>query len=166
MSRPALYLLFDNKEDVFRSLSRHLQQDALAAAQAALGEPKPFAERLADAVAVKLMRIFEVIYGSPHGAELFDTNTAIAGDINLETEARFVDLIAGAIGAAAETGEVDLSYLEMTPARLAELLVSSVQGVKSAALPAKDLEAALRDLVKVFAAPLALAAKHRKARAK
>lgn len=154
MSRPALYLLFRNKQDVFRSLSEHLQITALEAAEAALATDKPFVERLHDAVLVKEEMLFRVVSESPHGEELFDANTEIAGDVTERTLTRFQQSLAGAIQHAADALEIDIDRVGMPPDRLAALLLAGIHGLKTPLPEGRELRRKLADLVKLFVAAL------------
>ena len=152
MSRPALYLLFRNKQDVFRSLSEHLQITALEAAEAALAADKPFVERLHDAILVKEEMLFRVVSESPHGEELFDANTEIAGDVTERTLTRFQRSLAGAIQHAADALEIDIDRVGMPPDRLAALLLAGIHGLKTPLPEGRELRQKLTDLVKLFVA--------------
>lgn len=154
MSRPALYLLFRNKQDVFRSLSEHLQITALEAAEAALAAEKPFVERLHDAILVKEEMLFRVVSESPHGEELFDANTEIAGDVTERTLTRFQQSLAGAIQHAADALEIDIDRVDMPPDRLAALLLAGIHGLKTPLPEGGELRRKLTDLVKLFVAAL------------
>ena len=154
MSRPALYLLFRNKQDVFRSLSEHLQVTALEAAEAALATDKPFVDRLYDAVLVKEEMLFRVVSDSPHGEELFDANTEIAADITERTLTRFQQSLAAAIQHAADALEIDVGRVGMPPDRLAALLLAGIHGLKTPLPEGRELRRKLTDLVRLFTAAL------------
>ena len=154
MSRPALYLLFRNKQDVFRSLSEHLQITALEAAEAALAADKPFVERLHNAILVKEEMLFRVVSESPHGEELFDANTEIAGDVTERTLTRFQQSLAGAIQHAADALEIDIDRVGVPPDRLAALLLAGIHGLKTPLPEGGELRRKLTDLVKLFTAAL------------
>lgn len=154
MSRPALYILFRNKQDVFRSLSEHLQMTALEAAEAALVTEKPFVERLRDAILVKEEMLFQIVSESPHGEELFDTNTEIAADVTERTRTRFQQSLAGAIQHAADALEIDIDRVGMPPDRLAALLLAGIHGLKTPLPDGRELRRKLTDLVKLFVVAL------------
>src|SRR4030095_7103104 len=69
LSRAALYLQFPNKEAIFRGLSEHLHDEALARASAVLAGDGPLADRLRAAIEAKKQRFVEVAYGSAAAAE-------------------------------------------------------------------------------------------------
>ncbi len=154
MSRPALYLLFRNKQDLFRSLSERLQVTALEAAEAALAADKPFVERLHDAILVKEEMLFRVVSDSPHGEELFDANTEIAGDVTERTLARFQQALADAIRDAADALEIDTGRVGLPPERLAALLLAGIHGLKMPLPEGHELRRKLTDLVRLFVAAL------------
>ena len=131
VSRPALYLMFDNKEDVFRTLSQALLALSVDRAEAALNADGPFVERLSDAIRAKEAVLFEVIHGSPHGAELIDMNAQMAADITQQAEARYGGILTDAIAAAAARGEVDLTRSGLDAPTVADLIVRAVHGMKT-----------------------------------
>ncbi len=54
MSRPAVYLHFSGKEDVFRAVARRFAHDIVARAATARLSGRPVAERLHDVLAIKI----------------------------------------------------------------------------------------------------------------
>ncbi len=154
ISRAALYLEFENKEEIFRSLAERLQDDSLAGARAALAAEGPLSRRLAAALEAKHLRFFELMRSSPHGEELLDENSRTCGEISARAEREQVRLVAAAIRAAAASGEADPAEAGLSAASAAELLVRSVAGQKAGTSDAAEYRARLRNLVRVFVAAL------------
>src|SRR5512139_542302 len=67
ISRAALYLLFPNKEAIFRTLVEEIHSAALSRAEAALRAEGTLAERLVAAFEGKDLALMEVVRGSAHG---------------------------------------------------------------------------------------------------
>jgi AcrR family transcriptional regulator len=158
VSRAALYLQFRNKEEIFRSLSQQLHDQALASAAAALEGAGTLAERLRAAVEAKTMRFIEIAYGSPHGSELLDERARLCGDLPVEFERRFQEMVTRVFRRAAQSGEIDLAGLAMSPADAAELFARSVSGLKSPGITADVYRRRLSSLVHLFAAGMGAAA--------
>ncbi|HZR82311.1 MAG TPA: helix-turn-helix domain-containing protein [Candidatus Binatia bacterium] len=129
VSRAALYLHFRNKEEIFRSLSQALHEEALAGARAALAPDGPLAARLAAALEAKNGRFLEV-GASPHGMELIDESSRLCGDVGAGAERRFLDLVADAFEGAERRGEIAATRVGLAPREAAELLVRSARGLK------------------------------------
>jgi AcrR family transcriptional regulator len=154
ISRAALYLEFENKEQIFRSLAERLQARALERARAALAAGGPLERRLAAALEAKYLGFFELVRGSPHGEELLDENSRSCGEISARAEREQVRSIAAAIRAAAAAGQLSPAAAGLSAASAAELLVHAVVGQKAGAVGVAEYRARLRALVRVFVAAL------------
>ncbi|TIM61541.1 MAG: TetR family transcriptional regulator, partial [Mesorhizobium sp.] len=78
MSRPALYLLFKNKTDIFRAIAMMLLSRSLKQAKTALAGNGAFAERMTRAIDEALISMMRAVHASPHGAELLDMKSSLA----------------------------------------------------------------------------------------
>jgi len=159
ISRPALYLLFQNKKDVFRSAAAGICAGGIERAAAALQGPGPFGKRLVDALIRRNAEPFRLAASLAHGEELLSQNNEIAGDIMAETDSKAATLFAAAFRDADAKGEVNLARAGLAAERVAALLLSSATGLKGAAAASADAyEQSLRDaatLVLAAVAPLA-----------
>ena len=154
VSRAALYLQFRNKEEIFRSLSHQLHDEALARAEAALSGDAPLGDRLRAAVEAKSLRFVEIAYSSPHGSELLDESNRLCGDLPVESARRFRDALARVLRRAAQRGEIDLAAVHLTAAQAAELFLQSVSGLKGPGVTVDAYRKRLAALVRVFLAGL------------
>jgi AcrR family transcriptional regulator len=151
LSRAALYLQFHNKEDIFRALATTLHEEALAGAEAALEGDGPLNDRLRAAVEAKTLRMIEIAYTSPHGSELMDERNRLCGDLAVENEERFREMVAAAFESA---GEIDLAGAGVTAQDAADLLVRAVAGLKDPQVSTETYRERLRSFVRVFVAGL------------
>ncbi|RWF16898.1 MAG: TetR/AcrR family transcriptional regulator, partial [Mesorhizobium sp.] len=78
MSRPALYLQFKNKTDIYRAIALMLLSRSLEQAKTALAGEEPFAERTMRAIDEALISMTRAVNASPHGAELLDMKSSLA----------------------------------------------------------------------------------------
>ena len=92
ISRPALYLHFRNKQDVFRALAQYYYDDAATQVGVALAQPGSPVQVLKRAFAAQSGQIKEAILTSPHGDELMDTGSTTSADIAEAGEARLAAL--------------------------------------------------------------------------
>ncbi len=150
ISRAALYLLFKNKEDIFRTLSEHLHGNAIVRAQAALQSEIRFSDRLNAAFEGKDLELFELVCDSPHGSELIDLSNAIAADIFKTGEKRFEELLTEAIRQADERGEIGLSRGSFQPSNCASLLIGCTHGLKKSSSSVAEYRQRLRHLILMF----------------
>jgi AcrR family transcriptional regulator len=154
VSRAALYLQFRNKEEIFVSLAKRLQDDALSRAFAALAADGPLAERVRSAIEAKSLKLIEITLGSPHGAELMDETNRLCGDLVADTERRFTEQLTKLLRRAAQDGEIDLGAAGLNAAEAAQLLLRSVKGLKGPGVTVDDYQRGLASLVRVFIAGL------------
>jgi AcrR family transcriptional regulator len=150
VSRAALYLQFANKEEIFRALSRELHERAFEEAEAALRGDAPLAERLHAAALAKSLRFVEIAHGSPHGSELLDENSRLCGDLSLESERRFRELLARELRRAEQGGEIELAALELTPQEAGVLFARAASGLKGPAVTLAAYRKHLAAWVRVF----------------
>ncbi len=159
ISRPALYLMFDNKEDLFRQLASHQQNLAIDEAVSVLSQHVPLSERFIGAILAYERIYYEPISQSPHGAEVMDINLSIASDLMTKGHDRLVGHLSAAIEEAVLNGEADLSLAAVKPKAFVELLMSSIGGLKKKATSNKEFRRQIRDVAGIFLASLAPQAK-------
>ncbi|PCH73284.1 MAG: TetR family transcriptional regulator [Rhodobacteraceae bacterium] len=129
MSRPALYLHYRNKKDIFRSLAQFYYDQAGTAVAAALGDSGAVADVLGAAFAAQGGDVFEVMLTSPHGLELLDATNATASDIVQTGEAGLRDIYTKWLDRAAASGQVVLAG----PAQdMAGTMMAALKGIKMA----------------------------------
>lgn len=156
ISRPALYLLFRNKADIYRAIATTLLDASVASASDALAGGGTFAERIMAAIDCSLIALMATISESPHGAELLDMKNSLAGDLAAMWRGRLTGAFADAIEAEANRNEVDLVARGLTARSLAELLLDGLEAMKSRVTDPAEQRIAARRLVAV--AELALRA--------
>jgi AcrR family transcriptional regulator len=122
ISRPALYLLFPNKEALFQALTHGLLETALAAAEAAWPAGGPATPGLRDALLAKELPIFRLLKSSPHADEILSANSRLLGALHTRFETRFAGLLEARLAAAgvAQAGAT------------AALVVHALHGLKTA----------------------------------
>ncbi|MDQ3571541.1 MAG: TetR/AcrR family transcriptional regulator [Actinomycetota bacterium] len=130
ISRAAVYLYFKGKEEVFRALSEHLQEDQLAEAEAALKDEDPVEEMLLRVLEAKLRIVIEVVYTSPHGAELLDESSRLCGDIAVAARRRFTAILRRLLADATARGELAPEQAGLSPAAAAELIADVFRGLE------------------------------------
>lgn len=155
ISRPALYLMFDNKEDLFRQLASFRQAEAIEAAVVVLSGAGPVADRVNRAILAYERVFYEPIAGSPHGAEFMDLNLSVASDDLVRGRDRLVGHIAASLEEALARGEIRFADASMTPSDFAQLLMFSINGMKKAASSVEDFRQKIRDVCAIFMASIA-----------
>jgi AcrR family transcriptional regulator len=77
MSRPALYLVFKNKADIYRALAAKLVGESFHKARIALAADGTFGDRINAAVDTCMISNYADIAASPHGAEILDAKSTL-----------------------------------------------------------------------------------------
>lgn len=150
MSRPLLYTMFRNKEDIFRSLSLLYFDEAATGVEQALAQPGPVAEVLHHGLAAYSGKIGEVLLSAPHGAEMLEIGHRICDDIVTDGKARVAALFAAYFRSQSEAGTLRLTT---SPEETAALLLGAAEGIK--APPYEVYRSRLEHLAQMFARGLA-----------
>lgn len=130
MSRPALYLHYRNKPDIFRTLVQSYYDQATVAVETALAGPGSLADVLAAAFHAQGGETFKAMLNSPHGMELLDATNMSATDIVLAGEERMRLIYATWLNRIAETGQGNLTG---SAKDLAAMITAALKGIKMAA---------------------------------
>ncbi len=104
ISRPALYLMFDNKEHLFQELAAYRLNLALLAAKAVLENDGSVSSRFIEAILVFEKTYTEPVANSPHGAELIDVNMSLAGEVMIKGKSKLIAALAKVLKDADESG--------------------------------------------------------------
>jgi AcrR family transcriptional regulator len=150
ISRASLYLLFQNKEDIFRTLSEQLYENSIKRAEAALHSNLAFSDRLIAAFEGKDLEIVELIKSSPHGVELVEINCVVGADIFQKAEKRFEALLVQAIQQAQSHGEIAWNRLGLDAQQCATLLIYCTHGLKKSSSSPLEYRQHLHHLILIF----------------
>jgi len=157
VSRPSVYSYFKNKDEVFRSLSQQLHENALFESKRRLeadAEKTPLEERLGGALAAKLGGVTTFGDESPHGNEICDEANRLCGDIVLDASSRFQSMLTTAFRKADRDGEISLGGERPTPQAAAELLNLGAYGLIRGAEDSITFYKRLGRFVKIYVAGL------------
>jgi AcrR family transcriptional regulator len=154
VSRPALYLLFKNKAEIYRAIGTMLLDASAEAGRAALAADGPFAERMLAAIECSLIAMMETIRNSPHGAEILDMKNSLAGDLAVVWRDRLRQSFGAAIAAEASRNKLDLAARGLSAGALADLLLDGLEGMKSRVAEADAQREGARQLVAVVSLAL------------
>jgi len=108
ISRPAIYQLFRNKDDVFFSCVDMLVAEAFAAADSAIDGVSGKKARVSAYLLAYMGYFHALLVAGPHGQELLDANNRLGAEKSQAAQARFVAGLNGLLGLAAdaEDGQV------------------------------------------------------------
>lgn len=146
MSRPAVYLVFANKEDAFKAVIQDMMTENLATIRDGLATFPTVKEQLQFAFEVWTVRPYELIAQSPDAKELIYCGHAFAKEIYDKAGREFELLLKSLIAPLVKTSK------QSTPsaATLAHLLRSAARGFKETAKDSTDLRHMLRDFIDIL----------------
>ncbi|WOO39802.1 helix-turn-helix domain-containing protein [Rubellicoccus peritrichatus] len=148
MSRPSLYLMFSNKEDIFRGSIVNYAEKSLEQIRTGLPEKQGLEAKLSFALEVWIVQGYEMINKSPHAGEFIDCTYGFARDVIELMYADFEKLVLEILEPEADRIEAH----GMVSADFAHFIRVSAQGCKAAAQNVEDLRKLIAMLLKVVLA--------------
>ena len=150
ISRPALYLMFENKEDLFQGLAAHRLDQAIDSALSVLQGNGKIADRFRESLLVFEQIFYEPIADSPQGTELMDISLSLASEIMTKKLARFHAALTKSLSEAEAQGQITFARTPMKPRAFVELLFTALNGVKKRALNTAEFRKLVRQLTEIF----------------
>lgn len=151
MSRPALYLIFSNKADIYRALGMKMFAQATQSVSARMKGPGTLSERMEDALVEVVVEKMQQVNASPHGAELLDLKNELAVGMLEEWREAMTGIFRDAIETEIATTGVDLSARGLSATGLATVLLDGLEGLKQRSSDPDTQRNAVRQLVRVVA---------------
>lgn len=151
VSRPALYLLFRNKSDIFRAIAGHFFEQSAQAARAALSENLPFEARISGAINRSVFALVAHIQSKPHGSEILDLKNTLAGDLHSVWLEEMRELFAAAFELEANKNGVSLSKGGLDGPGLSRIFLAALEGVKSHSANDGETSRNFSQLVRIMA---------------
>lgn len=150
ISRPALYLMFDNKENLFQGLAAFRLDQAIEQALRVLAGGVDTNQRIIEALLVFERIFYEPIADSPHGAELMDISQSLASESMMKDIVRLHSALAKTLSDAEQAGEVNFENSPLKPKAFVELLFTGLNGVKKKASNTAEFRKMVKQLTEVF----------------
>lgn len=151
MSRPALYLLFRNKIDIYQAIALSYFDASVADARQVLAGDGPIDERLNLLLERSIFAMMEEFMRSPHGPEILDMKNQLAAEMLVGWKKTMAGFVAEALDRAARDSGVDLAARGYSAETLASLFWDAIEGMKARLQNLDELRAAARSLVSVVA---------------
>jgi TetR/AcrR family transcriptional regulator of autoinduction and epiphytic fitness len=150
VSRPALYVLFRNKEEIFIEAYLRWVDEAIVQVEAAMAQTALPKDKLARAFEIWAVGPFEMTMASREAEELLNCNHAFAHASREQGyaifEATITPVVAGLSERLAEASRI-------APSRMAHVLVSAVRGFKQTAATPDDLRRLIDELLQLTFGP-------------
>ena len=155
ISRPALYLHFSNKADIYRAIVEDITARSLVGAEAALAGAGDLETRLLSAIRIGILDLVEQLMTSAHGGELLEMKGSVTPDLIENWRSTMVRLIAGAIDGEARRVKRDLAARGFSAPGLAATLLDAIEGLKHRTTSADAWQAGAVSIVRLVAMALA-----------
>lgn len=145
MSRPALYLVFPSKEQIFIEVINDLTTTNLQTIRDGLTRLKTLDEKLAFAFEIWHVKPFELIQSSPDASDLYVSIKEVAPDVIMRGSSEFENLLTEIL----DTSLPKKRSLKMTTQQIARILRTSAKGFTNEAQTANDLRQLITDMRKI-----------------
>jgi AcrR family transcriptional regulator len=145
MSRPALYLVFSSKEQIFIEVVARLTNLNLKEIREGIQSLKTVDEKLNFAFEVWYIRPYELIQSSPDAADLYDSVKEFAADAIHRSAAEFESLLAEILEPLVRKKKSP----PLSSRRIARILRTSAKGFHFAAADTADLRQMIGDMRKI-----------------
>ena len=129
MSRPALYLVFQCKPDIFKGVVREFSTDALAEIRAEIADLDSVEAKLETMFDIWSVRPYELFHQAPDAKELADVGHDVAGKVIAKGYTEFEKVLASVLA----VDKAALKKAGMTPALLARIMSLAARGFKEGA---------------------------------
>lgn len=131
MSRPALYLHYSGKEDIFNALVRYHFTRSEAEVARVLTQPGTPTETVLAVFHAFDGEAVEAMLNSPHADEILSADGHFNQDEVLKAEARIIGHLAAWIEAGVTQGYLTLAGLGGTPDEVAATILAAKHGIKA-----------------------------------
>ena len=150
MSRPALYLVFPSKEDVFVAVAERVLTEKLDEVRRGIAPLPSAAQKLTHAFEVWYVHPFEAILASPDASDLLESSCEFACEAMIKAKTNFEAIVAEVLKPLAK----EKSGAKLSAARIAEILCGAAHGFKKTATSATQLRQMLNDHLTLMLAGL------------
>jgi AcrR family transcriptional regulator len=129
VAKGTVYLHFESKEALFRAVASRLADDILARAAAARGRKVPAPRKLEAVLAAKFLTLFDLVFSSPHAAEILESGSRLSGDVFADADRKYEAHVAAVLGEGVRSGEIALKRSGLSAPAAAALLVLMARGL-------------------------------------
>lgn len=152
MSRPAVYLVFPSKEEVFAAVLKRAMGEMLEEIRVGLPQFGNVPEKMTFAFETWCVRPYEMTLASPDAKDLLESGYVYANEVVTEAFVEFEAIVAGVLEPAVRAqANVALSASQIT-----HILVSAVPGFKQSVKDGVELRQQIAGLFAMTYASLGL----------
>jgi AcrR family transcriptional regulator len=144
VSRPALYLLFKSKEEIFISVYMQWVDETLAEMEKTMATATTAQKKMELAFEIWAVRPFEVMMNSPEAKELIECSLGFAQDSLSQGYLKFELMLVPVLATLTKRHSAKAS---IGPERIAHVLASAVRGFKQTATTPTELRRLIKELL-------------------
>jgi len=156
MSRPALYLVYKNKTDIFRACVIAMTEELRGKLDAIANSTGSAEARIVQVVRVGIVEPHETIGASAHADELFALKSEVGADLFRDWMKLIEAAIAEILAQEASAGRVTLEAAGVDAAEIAALITDGAEGFKLRMTSAEELARRLETFVRLMIGPLSV----------
>ena len=150
ISRPALYLIYANKEEVFKAAARRLAAESIRAIRADIGSHPSLEAKLNFTFELWSVYPFQLMLSSPDAKEIVDCTHSFAKDTIQAISGEFEALLVEILEPLASSTQKSILPIP----QIAHLLSASVHGYKDAAGSVDELRSMIAGIITLTLAAL------------
>jgi AcrR family transcriptional regulator len=150
ISRPALYLIFSSKEEVFRGVVTQIFTELLREVSEGVSKLESVADQLTWAFEVWCVRPFEMIQASPDAKDILESGYEFANEITVQAFADFETILSDVLRPSVRA-KADSPF---SSEQLAHILTTAALGFKESASSAVQLRQLIKGLITIVLAGL------------
>jgi AcrR family transcriptional regulator len=144
VSRPALYLLFKSKEEIFIGVYLQFVDETLAEIERTMATATTSQKKMEFAFEIWAVRPFGVMMNSPEAKELMECSLGFAQDALSQGYRKFESMIVPVLATLTKKPSAKAS---LAPERIAHVLASAVRGFKQTATTPTELRRLIKELL-------------------
>jgi AcrR family transcriptional regulator len=144
ISRPALYLVFNSKEEVFKGVYEHFVKETLAEIESKTAALKTPEEKLRAAFELWTVRPFEIMLTSSEAAELLESTFGFAQDSVNQGYRSFEKVLLPILKSHSKFQTVKT---KISVEKIAHILSSAARGFKVTANDAPEIRSMIKELL-------------------
>jgi len=144
ISRPALYLVFESKEEIFKSVYEHFVKQTLSEIEIKIAPLKTPEEKLRVAFELWTVRPFQMMRASSEAAELLESTFGFAQDSVNQGYRSFERVL---LPVLKSHSKFQSAKTKVSAEKTAHILSGAVRGFKITAKDAPEMRSLIKDLL-------------------
>jgi AcrR family transcriptional regulator len=154
MSRPALYLVYKNKTDIFRACVIAMTEELREKLAVIAGATGTAEVRIMQVARAGIVEPHETIGASAHADELFALKSEIGADLFRDWMKLIEATIAEILEQEVSAGRVSLEAAGVSAPEIAAMIADGAEGFKLRMTSADDLARRLQSFIRLMVGPL------------